>query len=111
MRHFFTACVVTSGFLAVTVAGNAQGPGPGLRYCKRPGGPGNYLAASPNVSCALARKVEAKVISPSCYSRTRCVAYGFVCLAYWDGRYDRPFSYAHHAICRAGARRIEMDEG
>src|SRR5438876_849160 len=36
---------------------------------------------------------------------------GFTCLAFWDGRYDRPFTYTHHAICREGALRIEMDEG
>jgi hypothetical protein len=101
------------GFLVVAAAGNARGlgPGPGLRYCKRPGGPGNYLAASPSVSCSTARKVEAKVFSPACMKRTRCLAYRFTCVSYWDGRYDRPFSYSHHAICRSGARRIEMDEG
>jgi hypothetical protein len=87
------------------------GLSPGLRYCKRPGGPGNYLAASPSVSCATARKVEAKVFSSPCVRRTRCLAYGFTCLAYWDGRYDEPFWDVHHAICRSGSRRIEMDEG
>jgi hypothetical protein len=112
--HLLTTCVVAAGFLALTACGNTQalgGPGPGLRYCKRPGGPGNYLAASPNVSCTTARKVEVKVFSQSCIKRTRCYAYGFKCLAFWDGRYDRPFSYTSHAICRAGARRVEMDEG
>jgi hypothetical protein len=102
-----------SGFLVLTAAGSTQtiGLSPGLRYCQRRGGPGNYLAASPSVSCSTARKVEVRVFSPSCVSRTRCYAYRFTCLAFWDGRYDRPFSYTHHAICRHGARRIEMDEG
>jgi len=84
---------------------------PGLRYCKHPGGPGNFLAASPRVPCSTARTVEAKVFSSSCVERTRCDAAGFTCLAFWDGRYDRPFSYTHHAVCRAGVLRIEMDEG
>ena|SRR5438132_12971831 len=107
-----TTCVAV-GSLVLTAAGNTRGLGlgPGLRYCKRPGGPGNYLAASRTVSCRTARRVEAKVFSPSCINRTRCYAYGFTCLALWDGRHDRPFSYTSHAICRSGARRIEMDEG
>ncbi len=109
MRRFLAAFVVCVGFLAVTAEGSALVPG--LRYCKRPGGPGNYLAASPSVSCSTARKVEAKVFSSACVNRTRCLAYRFTCLAYWDGRYDRPFSYTSHAICRSGTRRIEMDEG
>jgi hypothetical protein len=89
-----------------------QPPPPvGLRYCHRPGGPGNFLAASPSVPCTTARKVEAKVFSTVCVQRTRCDGYGFTCLAFWDGRYDRPFTYTHHAICRDGALRIEMDEG
>src|ERR1700690_2073842 len=92
MRYVLVACIVASGFLVVATIGSAQGrgAGPGLRYCKRPGGPGNYLAASPSVSCATARKVEAKVFSSACVQRTRCLAYGFTCLAFWDGRYDRP---------------------
>jgi hypothetical protein len=112
MRHFLT-CIVVGGFLVATAAGSAQGsgPGPGLRYCKRPGGPGNFLAASPSVSCSTARKVEVRVFSQACVNRTRCHAYRFTCLAFWDGRYDRPFSYTSHAICRSGARRIVMDEG
>ena len=84
---------------------------PGLRYCRRPGGPGNFLAASPGILCSVALKVEAKVFSPTCVQRTRCDGYRFTCLAFWDGRYDRPFSYTHHAVCRDGALRIEMDEG
>jgi hypothetical protein len=109
MRCFLAAFVACVGFLVLTAQGSALRPG--LRYCKRPGGPGNYLAASPSVACSTARKVEAKVFSSACVNRTRCLAYRFTCLAYWDGHYDRPFSYTSHAICRSGARRIEMDEG
>jgi hypothetical protein len=86
-------------------------PPAGTRYCTHPGGPGNFLAASPDVQCATARHVEAKVFSSACGNDNRCVAHGFTCLAFWDGRYDRPFSYTHHAICRNGAQRIEIDEG
>lgn len=86
-------------------------PPAGTRYCKRPGLPGNYLAASPTVSCTTASRVEGKVFSSSCVNDNHCDAEGFACLAYWDGRYDRPFEYTHHAICRSGAQRIEMDEG
>lgn len=82
-----------------------------MRYCKRPGGPGNYLAATPNVTCATARKVEAKLFSQTCIRRTRCLAYGFTCRSYWNGHVNWPFWQASHAICRSGARRIEMDEG
>ncbi len=89
-----------------------QPPAPtGLRYCRRPGGPGNFLAASPRVRCSTALKVETRVFSSACVERTRCNAYGFTCLALWDNRYDRPFSYTHHAVCRDGALRIEIDEG
>jgi hypothetical protein len=109
MRCFLAAFVACVGFLVLTAQGSALRPG--LRYCKRPGGPGNYLAASPSVACSTARKVEAKVFSSACVNRTRCLAYRFTCLAYWDGHYNRPFSYTSHAICRSGARRIEMDEG
>ena len=113
MRRVVAACVLAVGFFAFTGIGSTQGPDlrPGLRYCKRPGGPGNYLAASPSVSCRAAREVELRVFSRACRNRTRCYAYGFTCLAFWDGRYDRPFSYTHFATCRAGARRIEADEG
>ena len=43
--------------------------------------------------------------------KNRCVVVGFTCLAFWDGRYDQPFDYTHHAICHDGKRRIDMDEG
>ena len=86
-------------------------PPAGTRYCTHPGPPGNFLAASPDVPCGTARQVEAKVFSSACGNDNRCDARGFTCFAYWDGRYDRPFSYTHHAICRNGVQRIEIDEG
>jgi len=86
-------------------------PPSGLRYCRKPAGPGSFVAASPGVSCRTAFEVEAKVFSDACFERTRCDGYGFTCLAFWDGRYDRPFSYTHHAVCRDGALRVEIDEG
>lgn len=81
------------------------------RYCQKPGGPGNFLAASPGVSCATARKVIARVLSSACVSRTRCTAYGFRCVAYWSGRFDQPFSYTNHALCNEGWRWILWDGG
>jgi hypothetical protein len=99
-----TALVV---FLTATAAFGTSG----LRYCERPGGPGNFLAASPSVSCRTARKVEARVFSSACDEHNRCDAYGFDCLAVWEGRYDRPFSYTHHAVCHSGRRRIVLDAG
>ena len=81
------------------------------RYCQKPGGPGNFLAASPGVSCATARKVIARVLSSACVSRTRCTAYGFRCVAYWSGRFDQLFSYTNHALCDEGWRWILWDGG
>lgn len=109
MRCFLATFVACVSVLGLAAQGSALPPG--LRYCKRPGLAGDYLGASPSVSCSTARKVEAKVFSSACITRTRCLAYRFTCLAYWDGRYGRAFSYTNHAICRSGARRIEMDEG
>ncbi len=80
-------------------------------YCRRVGLSLSELSATGDVPCATARKVEATVFSRRCISKNRCIASGFTCLAVWDGRYDRPFDYSHHAICRAGNRRIDMDEG
>lgn len=80
-------------------------------YCRRPDNSGAALSATGDVPCATARRVEAAVFSPRCGTSNRCVAFGFTCLAYWDGRYDRPFTFTHHAICHDGKRRIVMDEG
>ena len=80
-------------------------------YCRRPDLSGAELSATGDVPCATARQVEADIFSPRCGTRNRCVALGFTCVAYWDGRYDRPFEYTHHAICHDGRRRIVMDEG
>jgi hypothetical protein len=82
-----------------------------LRYCTRPGGPGNYLASSWSVPCRLARRVERGMMSRRCSSRGRCTAAGFSCVTYWNHRYGQPFVEVHHAICHSGDRRVEMDEG
>lgn len=88
-------------------------PPPGLRWCRVPSGPGAFLAASPGVPCRTARAVEAGVFSNRCGNRTRCDTHGFTCIAIWDGRTDRPFSFTHHADCRDedGDARVVMDEG
>jgi hypothetical protein len=86
-------------------------PPAGLRFCEFPGGPGNFLAASPSVSCRLAEVVVARIQS-QCGSASRCVAEGFRCVAEWGGRYGRSFGYTSHAICEAGLeRRVVWDGG
>jgi hypothetical protein len=80
-------------------------------YCRRPGPSWSELSATGDVPCATAREAEREVFSQRCYRSNRCAAAGFTCLAFWDGRYDRPFDYTHHAICHDGRRRIVMDEG
>jgi hypothetical protein len=80
------------------------------RYCEKPN-PNAYLAVSSGVSCATAERVKRRIISPACYLRTRCVVAGFRCVAYWDGRFDRPFTYTHHALCVSGWRWIVWDGG
>jgi hypothetical protein len=80
-------------------------------YCEKPGGPGNFLAASAGVACATARKVIARILSRACVNRTHCTAYGFRCVAYWSGRFDQPFSYTSHAFCNDGWRWIFWDGG
>lgn len=85
-------------------------PPPGLRFCEFPGGPGDFLAASPAVPCAVASHVESG-ISP-CSTKTRCAVDGFRCIAEWAGRYDQPFSYTNHAICvRDASDRVVWDGG
>ena len=85
-------------------------PPPGLRFCVFPGGPGDFLAASPAVRCAVASEVESG-ISP-CYTKTHCTVKRFRCIAEWAGRYDQPFSFTHHAICvRDARRRVVWDGG
>jgi hypothetical protein len=85
-------------------------PPPGLRFCEFPGGPGDFLAASPAVRCAVATDVESGVFE--CYTKTHCTVHGFRCIAEWAGRYDQPFTFTHHAICvRDARRRVVWDGG
>ena len=81
-----------------------------FRYCEKPGGPGAYLAASPNVSCATAKAVMRTIVA-RCFNRTRCIANGFRCVAYWSGGFDRTFDYTHHALCNDRWRWIDWDGG
>jgi len=103
--------IVVLAVCAVALALPPQARATQSRYCQKPGGPGNFLAASPGVPCATARKVIARVLSPACVHRTRCTAYGFRCVAYWSGRFDQPFSYTNHALCNEGWRWIFWDGG
>ena len=96
--------------LAVAVAQTA-GAVP-MRYCDRPGKAGQYVAASRNVGCSKARRVEAHMFSDACITKRRCQAEGFTCRSYWNGSYANPFSFSHHGICNATRkRRIEFDGG
>jgi hypothetical protein len=83
-----------------------------LRYCQRPGGPGNFVAATPNVSCATAKYVSKRMGSRGCIEDTQCTARRFVCVSYYNNDFARPFSYTHHGICvRGSRRRIVFDWG
>ena len=86
-------------------------PAQQARYCEKPNQPGASLAASRGVTCAIAETVKNRLTSPACYKRERCVVAGFRCVAFWDGRFDRPFMYTHHALCNSGWRWIEWDRG
>jgi hypothetical protein len=82
-------------------------PPTGLRFCQRPGGPGDFIAASPTVSCALA----AKVAQGFTCNGSRCRIRGFLCFSYWSGAYG-PIEDTHHAICTDDrARRVVWDGG
>lgn len=82
----------------------------GLRQCEPSNLAGAFLAASPSVSCRTARSVRRRLFEKPCEDRTYCVVLGFHCYGQWEGRL-RTFSYAHHASCRSGRRRIVLDTG
>jgi hypothetical protein len=82
----------------------------GMRYCEHPALNGAFLAATPDVSCRTARSVRHRLFENPCQNRTYCAVLGFRCYGRWEGRL-RPFSYAHHASCRSGHRRILLDTG
>jgi hypothetical protein len=81
-----------------------------MAYCEKPNNAGAFLAVSQDLSCATAEKVKRRLLG-ACYLRTRCVAEGFRCVAYWDGRFDRSFEFTHHALCVNGWRWIVWDGG
>jgi hypothetical protein len=92
-------CVFAVGsVLALTASATAfANSSRAARYCEKPN-PNASLAVSPGVTCATAEAIKNALIG-RCYSRKSCVAGGFRCIAYWDGRFDQPFSYTHYAIC------------
>ena len=99
--------------LAVTACGlslvqNASGRSE--RYCTKPDNAGAFLAASAGVTCATATKVV-QYVDAACGRRTTCAADGFRCVAYWNGRFDRPFDYTHHGLCSRGWQWIVWDGG
>jgi hypothetical protein len=81
-----------------------------LRYCERPGGPGNFIAASKGVTCKTAAFVVYSNRS-RCDALAVCEIAGFRCRAYWNGRYGKAFKGVDHALCTNGRRRIEWDGG
>lgn len=99
----------TMAFLAA-VSGAHAASNRAAVYCERPDQPGAFLAASRGVTCTTAERVK-RALETVCYPKLRCVIAGFRCVAFWDGRFDRPFEYTHHALCNAGWRWIEWDGG
>jgi hypothetical protein len=102
-----------SGLVACAVAFSVATPTASARqsrYCEKPN-PNAYLIASPGVSCTTAEVIKHRLISSACFTRTRCVVDGFRCVAYWEGRFDRPFSYTHHALCNDQWRWVVWDGG
>ena len=116
-RHRLAALATVSTIAAVAgsvLAPAGQAQGHGLRYCERPGLAGNFLAASPNVSCRTARRVERRLFKDPCQSRTFCFVLGFGCHSRQPGaRHADPFFISHHATCRSPSksRRIVLDIG
>jgi hypothetical protein len=81
-----------------------------LRYCQRPGGPGNFLAATAGVTCQTAAGVE-RALTSRCYPHASCDIASFRCRSYWDGKFGAQFEIVHHALCTDGARRVLWDGG
>ena len=80
-----------------------------MRYCQRPGGPGNFLAASHGVTCETATAVI-DGYTHRCMAGTTCIPDGFSCSP-WTGRHEGTFDGQAHAVCTKGPRRIEWDGG
>ena len=81
-----------------------------VRYCARPGGPGNFVAASSGVTCATAAAVV-RELEGRCYQSERCDVAPFRCRSYWNGKFAAPFQDVHHALCNDGTRRVFWDGG
>lgn len=102
MGRLRVAALGISAPLAALVVGVAASAAPtrATRYCDTPD-PIASLAASPRVTCATAKTIE-KALKGRCFADTSCLVEGFRCAAYWDGRFDRRFSFTHYAICVHG---------
>jgi hypothetical protein len=70
-----------------------------LRYCQRPGGPGNFLAASKGVTCATAAAIIPE-LGAHCSHGGTCDVAPFHCR-----------SLVYRAWCTDGARRVLWDAG
>jgi hypothetical protein len=81
-----------------------------LRYCLRPGVPGNFIAASEGVTCPTAWRVV-YAVTGRCHAVGSCAVAGYECRSYWNGRYAGTFAVDHHALCTSGQRRVEWDGG
>ncbi len=111
MAHVLTRCIACGTIaccLGLTVVSTV--PAAHSVYCERPDNAGAFPAASPGVPCGTARGVV-RTLRSTCWNRNRCVVDGFRCIAEWDGRFDRPFFFTHHALCNSGWRWIEWDGG
>jgi hypothetical protein len=109
-RRLVVLASVLASLCGVAMTVSATASASQARYSERPN-PNAYLIASPGVTCATAEAIKRRLISSACYTRTRCLASGFRCVAQWDGRFDRPFSYTHHAMCNNGWRWLVWDGG
>lgn len=118
-----SAVVFAASLGAAFLVGRATGSGTRLafavarssptgyeRYCQKPD-PNASLAVSAGVSCAVAAKIKHFLISPPCFAHLRCTSAGFRCVAYWDGRFDRPFAYSHYALCNDRWRWVVWNGG
>lgn len=81
-----------------------------LRYCQRPGGPGNFLAASKGVTCATAAGVIHK-LGARCLQVGQCDVASFHCRSYYAGKFGALFANVDHALCTDGGRRVLWDGG
>jgi hypothetical protein len=108
-RAFALIAVLAVAAIWMTASASAE---PGMRYCLGPGGPGNYVSATPNVKCGVAKAVSRQMGTRRCINNLQRTARGFVCISYWNNSFSHPFGYSHHGICVRGLnRRVDFDWG